>query len=416
MSRLQKVSMGIKSLEDVVKADLCTGCGICEMIGGHDSVRMQIDHKGYLRPVVTRVNLEDWFEIERVCPGITVQQDKNIQASALERLWGPVQSSYTGYSTDDEIRWRGSSGGVISAILIYLLESGQTDYVVHVGISDSDPFDASVSVSRTRQEVIRNAGSLYMPTAPLVSLRNFLEREDLKFAFVGKPCDVAALKAYLKIHPEYNERITVTISFFCAGVPSKSATYEIVSELGVKINNVTHFHYRGHGWPGRATAVDVFGQEHSMSYADSWGNILCKRLQFRCKICPDGVGEFADVVCGDAWQSKDGYPDFDERPGHSLILARTTNGKQILEKAESTGYIRTEVFYLERLGEIQPYQKARRQAIVPRLLALRLLRKPIPRFTGFYLVRNAVDAGLWRFVRGVLGMFRRVMFKTYRYL
>jgi coenzyme F420 hydrogenase subunit beta len=37
-----------------------------------------------------------------------------------------------------------------------------------------------------------------------------------------------------------------------------------------------------------------------MSYADSWGGILSRHVQFRCKICPDGTGGFADVVCADA--------------------------------------------------------------------------------------------------------------------
>lgn len=51
-----------------------------------------------------------------------------------------------------------------------------------------------------------------------------------------------------------------------------------------------------------------------MSYNESWGNILGKYLQKRCKICPDGIGEFADIVCADAWHGdKSGYPNFEEK-------------------------------------------------------------------------------------------------------
>jgi coenzyme F420 hydrogenase subunit beta len=46
---------------------------------------------------------------------------------------------------------------------------------------------------------------------------------------------------------------------------------------------------------------------------NAWGEELSNHLQFRCKICPGGTGEFADVVCAGAWYGKDGYPDFTER-------------------------------------------------------------------------------------------------------
>ena len=50
-----------------------------------------------------------------------------------------------------------------------------------------------------------------------------------------------------------------------------------------------------------------------MSYAQSWGEILTKHVQFRCKVCPDGSGGFADVACADAWYGDErGYPSFEE--------------------------------------------------------------------------------------------------------
>src|SRR3712207_7050821 len=48
----------------------------------------------------------------------------------------------------------------------------------------------------------------------------------------------------------------------------------------------------------------------------------------RCKICPDGTGEFADIVCADAWYGKDGYPDFAEREGRSLRSEEHTSELQ----------------------------------------------------------------------------------------
>jgi coenzyme F420 hydrogenase subunit beta len=298
----------------------------------------------------------------------------------------------------------------LSALLVYLLEAGKVDYVVHIGVTGADPFHLAVCKSYTREQVLNNAGSRYAPTAPLVTLAELLA-EQSRFAFVGKPCDIAALRAYGKLEPRIEQQVVAFFSFFCAGVPSMLATFDLVSVLGVNRDDVRRFRYRGFGWPGRATAVDFDGQEHSTSYQESWGKVLGPRLQFRCKLCPDGVGEMADIVCGDAWDIADGRPSFEEKPGRSLILARTTQGQQLLEEAELTGYLSTAEFDLETLETVQPSQKNRRRAVAPRLLALWLARWPFPKYSGFYLVRNAWQAGPWSFFREFGGMLRRLVRK-----
>ena len=69
------------------------------------------------------------------------------------------------------------------------------------------------------------------------------------------------------------------------------------------------------------------GRVFDLTYDAAWysRNVPWKYdMQFRCKICPDGVGGAADVVCADAWECDEaGYPLFDERDGSSLILSRT---------------------------------------------------------------------------------------------
>ena len=99
------------------------------------------------------------------------------------------------------------------------------------------------------------------------------------------------------------------------------------------VNNVsapgtTAFRYRGNGWPGQATATLRDGNTRSMSYHDSWGKILSHHVQHRCKVCADGTGTAADLVCADAWVSDErGYPVFEERDGVSLIVTRNAKGE-----------------------------------------------------------------------------------------
>jgi len=104
--------MKIESVNDIVDADLCAGCGICESISGRDQIEMNINHAGFYRPQVYQTDPEAWKIIRNVCPGVVVKQDNNSDARGVKKLWGPILSGRIGYSTDDVIRWQASSGGV----------------------------------------------------------------------------------------------------------------------------------------------------------------------------------------------------------------------------------------------------------------------------------------------------------------
>ena len=145
-----------------------------------------------------------------------------------------------------------------------------------------------------------------------------------EYLFIGKPCDVAAVRQMQQHDPRLKENIPYIVSFMCAGTPSLQGTEQVLDKLEVERKDVTAFRYRGDGWPGLTKATLKNGDERTMTYNDSWGKVLNRHLQTRCKICPDGIGEFADIVCADGWEGDEkGYPSFEEREGNSLILVRT---------------------------------------------------------------------------------------------
>jgi coenzyme F420 hydrogenase subunit beta len=283
------------------------------------------------------------------------------------------------------------------------------DYVVQTAASPDSPIQNSSVQSFDRDQVYNAAGSRYAPSAPLRDLRRHLERPG-QFAFVGKPCDVAALRAYGKYDARVEEKIPFVISFFCAGIPSSSGSREILARLGVKEDEVEEFRYRGDGWPGFATARTNDGRVLSMSYAESWGDILSNFLQFRCKICPDGNGRFADLVCADAWYGDEkGFPRFSEAEGRSLVISRTKKGEAIVNEARKRGYVELEDIDLAEVEKMQPYQARRNTLVLSRLAAMALLGRPIPRYLGFQLTKVALRAGVWGNAKSFLGMARRLV-------
>ncbi len=395
-----------KTIQQVAAAGMCTGCGLCASQFGPQRVSMHMSEQGFLRPRVSgALSAAEQAAFEASCPGIV--QHLPAATPARHPVWGEVVSCNTGWSTDDEVRQRASSGGALSGLLLHLLESGQADFVAHVAADGANPFGNAMRVSRNRADVLSGAGSRYGPSAPLAGLEELFALPG-RFAFVGKPCDVAGLRAHLAQRPERAARVVAVLSFMCAGVPSERATHALVRKLGTAPERVVKFQYRGNGWPGMATAWTDDGRQLQMDYATSWGTILNRQLQFRCKVCPDGIGEFADVVGADAWYGVDGYPDFEERAGRSLILARSAVGQALLDDATAGGAVAAQPCALAELSLMQPYQETRKRQMASRVAAFWLRRGWRPSYRGFRLLQVARAIGLKDQLRNFVGTFKRV--------
>jgi coenzyme F420 hydrogenase subunit beta len=390
----------------IVDRDLCVGCGLCAAVSD-GAIEMHLSPAGFLRPHVVGVveaPMDDL--ISEVCPGIKLAQTSS--EGVDHPLWGPLISVRTGESTDPDLRHHASSGGALSAILVFLLEHKIVDHVVQIAASESVPIENATVESRCKEQIYRAAGSRYAPSSPLEELDRELSRPG-RFALVGKPCDVAAVRALSKHDPRIAEKIPVLLSFFCAGIPSLQGTRKILERLDVAEDEVEAFRFRGDGWPGSCKATLKDGREVSMSYADSWGEILSNHLQFRCKICPDGSGGFADIVCGDAWHcDSEGYPLFEEQDGRSLIVSRTRVGEDVLQRAVAGGYLTADRLDPSLIESMQPAQARRKRLVLSRVIAMAILGRNPPRFRGLQVARAALTAGLWANLRSFLGMARRL--------
>src|SRR5258708_16493215 len=123
--------------------------------------------------------------------------------------------------------------------------------------------------------------------------------------------------------PQLDQKIGLSLTFFCAGTPSTRGTLDLLSSLGVAPDQVGAVRYRGNGWPGKFSVTSRDGTNaKSMSYPDSWGRLAGYR-PLRCHLCPDGLGQSADISCGDAWERFTDTPD----PGRSIVIVRTERGR-----------------------------------------------------------------------------------------
>ena len=209
------------SLEQIVDRHLCMGCGTCAA-ARPDLVTMVDTEKHGRRPrlkpgadpSVTRA-------LAGLCPGreIRLAPPRDYDEAA----WGPVLEVWEGHAVDPELRYRGSSGGAVSALALHGIESGAAAGVVQVAARTDRPLLNETVISGSRQEVLAAAASRYAPASPCEKLAD-VRAADGKHIFVGKPCDVAGAQQLMKSDQKLRSRVGLTISIFCAGTPSKAAT------------------------------------------------------------------------------------------------------------------------------------------------------------------------------------------------
>ena len=402
--------MKFKRIDQVVKWRLCTGCGACAAACPENNIQLiDIPDQG-LRPIVDSAKCKMCGECVKVCPGIEIcHQPFNSQTiRELRQVWGPVLEVWEGYATDPEIRYKSSSGGIATALALFCLEKEKASGVLHIGAKSDAPLRNVPVFSKSREELLACAGSRYSPASPCSELGR-IEEAKAFCVFVGKPCDVVGLRKSQMINERLKNKVTLAISIFCAGTPSTSGTYALLDSLGVSCDQVENIRYRGCGWPGMTTVKvkGTDGETRQMTYEESWGNILSNYGQFRCRLCPDSTGEFADISCGDPWY-REIEPD---EPGRSLVLVRTERGRAILQRAMEARYVELERAQPEIVAASQKALLNRRRALFGRLLAMRMMLVPTPRFSGFSLAWNWRRLTWTERLRSILGTFWRVIMR-----
>jgi coenzyme F420 hydrogenase subunit beta len=367
----------IATITDVAERHLCCGCGVCAF-AQPDDVRMVDDLSAGRRPVVR--DGADTSLALACCPGIALSHDDVAPPGADPHLlegWGPVLEVWEGHASDPELRYAGSSGGVASALAHFGIADGGLGGAIHIRQRGDVPLLNETVLSRSRDDLLAASGSRYAPASPCDGL-NFAVESDSPVVFIGKPCDVAATARARTRISGLDEKLAVTVAIFCAGAPSTNATIEMLGALGVDdVSKAGQIRYRGNGWPGDASVhVDGESRPRSMSYMDSWGGILEKHRPWRCRLCIDHTGEFADVAVGDPWYR----PIEPGEHGSSLVVARTERGRDYVLQAMAAGHLELERVSNDLLPKSQPNLLATRGAIWGRLAASRLMGLPSPRF------------------------------------
>jgi coenzyme F420 hydrogenase subunit beta len=369
----------VLTLDQIVENGLCIGCGLCRSIAGPGRVEIVMTPEGRERPIahrpLDRATLE---RINAVCPGTRIGGSRGTpsgSATTHDTVWGSAERLSLGYARDPLVRFRGSSGGVLTALGQFLLASGRVKFILHAGAAKSAPMRSERRLSFDGAAVLEGAGSRYGPAAVLVDFSEILDRAE-PFALIAKPCDVTAARNLGRIDPRVDRYMRYALTLVCGGASDLRKSEEVLQRFNIGEDELALFRYRGHGNPGLTRLETRDGRVFELTYQQLWEDESKWMIQPRCRICPDAIGLEADIAASDTWP---GGSPVAEDEGFNGIIVRTPRGLELYEAALAEGVLRIEQpLTFADFDRYQPHQVRKRRAVWARLKGRELAGKPVP--------------------------------------
>lgn len=369
----------------VTQKKLCTGCATCVGVCPQNCITIELNQAlGLREPVVARDRCVSCGVCVRSCPGyqLDLVSLRPLSQVGLEEDFylGAYSALYVGCSNNDDVRIPAASGGMVSEVLIYLLESGCIDGAVVTRMSSERPLETETFIARTRDDILSAQKSKYCP-APVNTILRDICRSKGRYAFVGLPCHIEGIRKVQKYDEVLSKRLPYILGLFCSRTPTANATRFLLRRLGIAEQSVASLHYRGEGHPGKMKIVLKDGREQFVNHLDYnyWGHVF---LNFfypaRCWLCPDKTAELADMSFGDNWTGQSPYDYRKDHKGSSTIIVRSLSCDSLLEEMAKCG--RVSILPVPKEMVIASQALPSKKKLAPRMTLWRVIGRCVPQY------------------------------------
>lgn len=301
---LNAIEIGDNELPEYVDEELCLKCGICYLI----------------------------------CP-----QTAALNSELKEKFgWKPPIGRYrkvtSARTTNERVREICTDGGLVTSILLYLLEQNMINGAVVS--KKTGRFSRKAIIARAPEEFIEAAGSKfsgslhleelggkYTTYTPILSTIKSLERKYLRdIAVVGTPCQINAIRKMQCLGVIPADLVKYTIGLFCIENFSFDdlARERLEKKLDINMEDIVKLNIKEDFIITLTNNVTI---HVPLKELDEVARPAC----FTCK---DFSNEYADLSVGGL-----GSPD-----GYTTVLIRTEVGSSIYEGALRQGYIEERTF------------------------------------------------------------------------
>lgn len=380
-----------QSIIRTIDVGLCLNCGTCAAICPKEAISLELKwDSGMYHPNVDTALCNGCGFCLEMCPGKSVdlvQLTRDVFGEdPVNPLVGNYLDYFIGHSKNNDLRYNASSGGIVTAILIQALDLGTINGAVLTRMKKDKPLEPEPFIARTKQEILEASGSKYCPVPLNLMIKDLLKtKKDEKFAIVGLPCHIHAIRKIESTNKRLAEKIVIHIGIICSKCPNFLATKYLLNRYNIEPEMVDNISYRGNGYPGGMTIGLQNGEEKHIKFSDYYDTSFGQFFSpVRCRLCTDFAAELADISVGDVFYD---HLEKVDNIGSSLLITRTEKGKQFLNDTKSALVIKP--------GSAERFIKGCKRNIFFKKSNIKLrgflLGSKIPQYTNYHTSKPGLD-------------------------
>ena len=305
----------------------CCGCNACGDICAHGAITFKTDKEGFWYPEVDASKCRDCGLCEKVCPQINIGELKKDDL--------PQSVCYAAEHKNLEVVFDSTSGGLFSALADRMYRD--SGYVG--GAIFNEDFSVREYISNDKTDLPKLRSSKYLQSNAegfYKEIKGLLIKGE-KVLVCGTPCQMAALRAYLR--KDYENLIIV--DFICRGVNSPKRWRKYLDSFeeryGSKVVYVKS-KSKEYGWRNLTQKVML---ENGKAYYETRDvnlfsigylstNAYCRPSCYECKF--KGFPRIADITIADFWGVENVDQSMEKNLGTSLVMVNSKKGAEYFER------------------------------------------------------------------------------------
>lgn len=313
----------MNNINEIKNSQLCFGCGTCNVVCNKDAITMQYDNIGRLMPILDEAKCVNCGLCSKICPSL---DQKRIQLpDAEDHFVGHVINTYIGKATDERIFRNSQSGGMVTATLKYLFDTGKINAAIVCKVIDEIEYTPKAMLITQVSELYDSQRSSYVPVDMVSAIKGADQYKSI--AVVGTGCNIQGFSALKDFGKNYGDKIKYTLGLICDRTLCKTATDVLYA--GFFKDKKKRIVWRDKSSGYREAQLKIKTDDGMLKTLPRWKRFALKDpfTNPRCRICFDKLNTHADIVFGDPW----GMSDVDWKNGMSLVLTRTSIGDAIIK-------------------------------------------------------------------------------------
>lgn len=327
----------MNNIYPVSEALMCSACGACKAICPKDAITFTYSSIGRKYATVNNSCINCGLCI-KVCPSLKKQYNTDTSEQS-DKYIGNILDVMTGRAINENIFSNAQSGGLCTALLIYLFQTNKIDAAVVCKMSYGKTPVVSATIVTQPEELYECQKSCYTPVDILSALKDTQHYSSI--AVVGLPCHIQGSRTLANISKKF-QNIKYRIGLICdrtlcQGIQNTMLSYFHEAD-DVKIDwRRKNFTQDNVYYPYKTAPVVVYYKNKKEYILPNLYRFTLKDMFTppRCRVCYDKLNTQADIVLGDPW----GMKEIDYNKGNSVIIIRSQTGKKIIEDMRVKNFI-----------------------------------------------------------------------------